>query len=527
LLAAIGVSALGSVILVANAFVLKREADLSELRSPRRYWEDVCAGAKDFLDHKYGPEPATGASMGPDEASEACSRLVIGGTSRQTVRPWQFWRTINLRPFIQQRDRLLDVPPLADPGRAAAAGIGFRLLDGISPFLVMWLGVFATIPVLWWAAGEFASARMGWAGVAFVILLASSPFLVDGLTLGHSGVGFYMIAIVAIVPLAVYAIHSDRVSARGLLVRALAAGLVYGSSAACRSGAVALAPGFLLALVLGWRRMELGSGRPRWVVLAAGVVLLVAPYAMLRPARHHDVWITIWEGLGDFDRTKGHYWDDEEAKRSLVAAGLPLGRGLYGWATGDAETHFKDAVLRDIASDPVWFGRILLRRLWATVTEEKLRAWSAKDWRSIAASLTPQESGMSKHFSWVTPVNRIGAGHARVAVPVVLLMAPTVALLALAVPGRLGPRIAGLREASRRALATTACMAAGAVMLPVAITSASMVETQAFAFVYYLGLALLVQEMVGLLAGRLGRPYATPAAPVGARSTIASVAASQ
>jgi hypothetical protein len=352
------------------------------------------------------------------------------------------------------------------------------------------------VPVLWWAAWEFSRAGVAVAGAAFLLLLALSPFLVDNLTLTHSGVGFHLISIVAIATLAVYAVFSPRVTARGLIARAAAAGVVLGVSAFCRTGSFALLPGFVLAAVLGVRRIEVGTRIERTAWLALAILLLVAPYAMLRQRRQHDVWIAIWEGLGDFDRTKGHYWTDEEVNKALSAAGLPAGKEPFAWVTDESEAFFRREVLRDIRSDPGWYGRILLRRVWATVSQEKVRAWGTRDWRWIRDQLAPNEGGMGKYYSWMVPANSFGFGRARVAVPIGVLVLPTLGLLVLSVPRVGRGRFPSLASSAGKSVAVLACLAAGAITVPVAITTASLPETQAFALVYVLGIALLIDGVV-------------------------------
>ncbi len=447
-LVALGVGATASTLLLAHTFLLKRETDLSDLRTSRRYWEDVCVAAKEFLDHKYAPEPGVLPSARFEEAFGVCQRLVAGGAARQEVRPWQFWRTIHLRPFIWFREHLVGGREFEDPGRAAVLGLLFRLRGGISPFLLLWLGVLALVPVMWWTAWEFTRA--------------------------------------------------------GLPVAALLAGVVLGVGALCRAGALALAPGVLLAVGLGGRRLEAGSRGRRWAVLAAAVLLLAAPCALLRRAQHHDVFISLWEGLGDFDRTRGHYFTDEDAQRVLAENRFHLGQERWEWVTDEAEDFFRRSVLGDVASDPAWYARIVLRRLWATVSQEKVRAWTSKDWRAIRDSALPAEGSIAKYYSWTTPVNRIGVGRARLAVPVPLLVLPTAALVALVFVR--SPRLAAARAPAARGVAALACVALGAIALPLAVTTASMPETQSFVLVYFLGLALACDVLV-----RLASPPTGPA----------------
>ena len=483
------------VLFLANVVLLKKDTDLSEMRASRRYFEDTCVGVKNLLDGEYGLLP-TAESPNYQKAFDACARLLAGGASRQEVRPWQFWRTIHLRPFVNSRETLVGPRPFEDPGRAILVATGFRVLGGVSPFLTLWIAVPFFLIVLWWTAWELSRAGRAVAAAVFLFLLALSPFVVDIVTFTHSGVSFYLVSMIAIVAMSSYAVFSERVTAGGVVARAAVAGAFLGISVWCRSSSMALLAGLVLALLLGARRLDRGPRRAAWAALA--LAALVVPSLALRPPKGHAVWISIWEGLGDFDRTKGHVLWDDDAKRTLVNAGVPVRKELLGWVSEEAELFFRGEVLKHVREDPRWFARILLRRVWATITQEKVRAWTGRDWRWIRDHLTENEGGMGKYYSWITPVNVLGLGRARVTVPVLLLMLPTAVLVALALMPPWSERSAALKPAAMKAAAVLACLAASAIVIPVAITTGSMPETEAFALVYVFGSALLVDGLLSI-----------------------------
>ena len=72
-------------------------------------------------------------------------------------------------------------------------------------------------------------------------------------------------------------------------------------------------------------------------IAVAAFALFLIPYAILRPAQHHDVWAAVWEGLGDFDRTKGHVWSDPVAEEHVRALGAPARLSDEGMAIMRAE----------------------------------------------------------------------------------------------------------------------------------------------------------------------------------------------
>jgi hypothetical protein len=234
--------------------LVKKDTDLSSMRASRRYFEDLCVGAKDLLDREYGRIPI---DEHPDykQAFDACARLVAGGTARQGVRPWQFWRTIHLRPFVNSREILVGPRPFEDQGRALMVAAGFRLLGGVAPFLTMWIAVPFFLFVMWWTAWELTRAGRTVAAAAFLLLLAICPYVADIVSFTHSGVSFYLVSLVSIVAVASYAVWSERVTAGGLAARSAVAGVLLGISVLCRAGSLALLPGLALAVLLGARRL--------------------------------------------------------------------------------------------------------------------------------------------------------------------------------------------------------------------------------------------------------------------------------
>jgi hypothetical protein len=101
---------------------------------------------------------------------------------------------------------------------------------------------------------------------------------------------------------------------------------------------------------------------------------------------------------------------------------------------------------------------------------------------------------MDSYYAMTTTVDFFGLGSWRREVRLGLLLAPSVLLATLWLAGfRPGP-LFGHREALGRCVATLACVACGCLVLPVGITTASALETEAFAIVYFLALALLLDQ---------------------------------
>jgi hypothetical protein len=437
----------------------------------------------------------------------------ITAAAASQASPVRFWTTIDGSPFRQP-----DPPFLAqrfdDAGRAYILASGFRVLGGIAPFLLFWLAALFAVPVVVWTAIELAAAGRAVAAVVFVCLLGLSSFVVDALTLAYSGIGFYLVALLTLVPLATYA--AARPTARGLLWRAALTGLAVGLGSLCRNGTQAILPAAAVVLLIGSllavRRIAFASAVKRTAagigLAAVAFALAVAPisigrFAMARseaaavarlepvspprPARH-DVWITVWQGLGDFDRTHGHIYLDQAGEERVKKEGV---RSRLG---GRTEKVMRRAVLRSIESEPSWFAGILAKRVWATVSFAKLAPWGTRDGASIVAATTMNEGVTDNYYKMTDQADWFRLGRRRVEMPRWLVVGPLFLLAGLGlVPSRWLPERA--RRVERRWLVIPAVLALAALPLPVLITTASAHEMEAFVLVHFLAAALLVDGL--------------------------------
>jgi hypothetical protein len=490
---------LASAILVFNT-ATRPKATLDELRAPRRYWEDVTVGISHHL-YRDAEEAATTVSVGSGPASDlrhAYTRHLIRTVEEEGIRPWQFWRTVRIKPYLK-RERV--VPrDFDDPGRPGLIAAGFRALGGVSPYLGLWLGALFCVPVLAWSAAELGAAGRLAAAAAFPLLLALSCFVVEVLALPYSAVGFYVLGVLVLACLAIYALLGRSTSTVGLLARLVAAGALFALCLLCRASTIALLPGFVLAIVLAMRRALAARGGTllSWKgagLALAGIAVFLLPYVAVRQPRHHAIWGDVWEGLGDFDRTKGHAWFDPALRRLLRSEGMRLHRNVgVEWESPESESILKHIVLREIAEDPLWYAEILVKRLGSTLSLSKLWPYGPSDGRTMTQALTENEGLMDSYYAMTTTVDFFGLGSWRREVRLGLLLAPSVLLATLWLAGfRPGP-LFGHREALGRCVATLACVACGCLVLPVGITTASALETEAFAIVYFLGLALLLDQ---------------------------------
>ena len=445
------------------------------------------------------------------------------------VEPSTFWRTVpplSLSPDRQWRA----AERFDDGGRALLLGLCYRAMGGAAPFLLHWLGILMTVPLL---VGVFLECRLaghGIAGGVLIVLLSASAFFVDMLTLGYSAVSFHVMALLVLLGLAVYALGGPKATVRGLLIRSLVLGVLLGVFSIGRGTVPSLLPAFLLALAVGaLRAIPASAGRRmalrRAGLWAASLALLCLPYMGLnavvdgmvaktmssrgRPMmpRYHDPALLLWKGLGDFDRTKGYEFRDKAGELAIIRASQ----------TGDAsraqEIHLRKVILGDIREDPFWFGSILLKRALSTITLYKVWPFGPRDGTSIIPASTPNEGVIDSYYSIAAHSDWYRLGPFTGELPVLLFLLPTVlSLLAVSLP-TLRSRAPAVAAAARSGLGMAAVLAVGVLATPVLITTATAFETECFVMVHLLVLAFLVEGVVKGDTGGLSQKGTTGPPP--------------
>jgi hypothetical protein len=492
-------------------FVAWTAQDTWRLGEWRRYGEDMSVATTDYLEH-IEPTDAQPATLSTEEAKSymrALQRFIQKMVARHAIRPWQFWRPLRRHP-LHRPGRVLHRMN-DDIGRAWLAARGFRLLGGIAPFLLMWLAALLCMPVLIWVVWEFARSGHLSAGVAFAALCACSPFFVESMALPYVAFGFYLVGLLAVVATSVPLLLGASDSYVRLALRLLAAGVILALCAICRSGTLLLLPGMLLAVTFGARRIRRARGlayqipqktrskRARWhtVELFVGaLILLIGPYMALRPARQHELWLGVWMGLGDFDRTKGHAWSDPVVRAFFMDAGfdrdVPSSVPIYELDVGapEREAFFRNHVLADVCADPAWYLGILAQRLFVTVTQSKLLVFgSQRDPKTIPPPAF-NEGKISFYYGRVTTADWLGLWRFRGVVPLPVLWLAGWSFLLLAAFDR---RVTKLRAT----LKLVACVGLSAIALPVLITTAGALETEAFILVFFIAMAFLGEHVLG------------------------------
>jgi hypothetical protein len=485
-------------LLMATTWRIAR-LDLSDLPLERRYWEDITVAASRALPlaRRAAPSLEVPDIGSHQELRHALQRYLLRAVAERRIETWQFWRTVQVRRSL--RSVPLRVRGSDDSGRSTLLALAFRPMGAVAPALPLWLGVFFAAPVLAWAVAELAAARLPVAGAALGLACAAAPFYVEALSLSYSGVGFYLTAIILVVALATYAALGE-CQIRGLLVRSAGAGIVFAVCVLCRASTFLMLPGLALALALAaWRARAPWSRHPRsgrGLLLAAALVVLLAPYAAIRPPQQHEVWLGVWEGLGDFDRSKGHAWSDTVAKAVLRSEGIRLDRGAPVWVNAvQNEPLFRRRVLQSIREDPVWYAGILAKRLAVTVTQWKLWPWTPLSGRSTRPARFFNEGATDTYYRMTTTADFIGLPGWALEMPVPLLLLPGAVLLA-------GWALGAHLRVPAAAAGILACTAFAALGLPVVVTTAGGLETEGFMLVHHLGLALAAQEVASRWAER-------------------------
>jgi hypothetical protein len=519
LAAGLGIAVASSLLLFANGRAAVGGKDLVSLLPGWRGWDDlaIAVGYRLWGDYPVAPYRITNQVRRHEQDDFLAFRdelLAIG--ARDGIRPHEFWRTVDDGVF-RDDERFL-ARRWDDPGRSLLLALGFRVLGGVAPYLLTWLTVLAALPVLGWLALELSLGGRVAAGLVLLTLLPASAFVTDLLLLGYSGAGFAFLAIGLAASLSAYA-WLGRPTVRGLFLRCLLAGSLFGWLVVARSASLLTLAGVALAVgIAAWRAVP--GSRRRAAVIAGALAVYLAPYAAVyalndallegtlarlrirrKPAQQHDVWATIWEGLGDFDRSKGYAFLDKAAE------GEVLRHGIERLLSPESEALFRSQVLRDIREDPAWYAAILARRTWATLVQAKLWPWGPRDGRSLAPATHPNEGVTDNYYALTLGSDCFRLGSRIWEAPISLLLLPSIAVALIAA----GPPTAA-RAGARRGLGVMACVTLAALPTPVLITTSTAFEMESFVIVHFLGFAFLAQALADALR-RFGMMARCPPPP--------------
>ena len=469
----------------ANAAALRAHWDLDNLGTSRRYWEDMTVAVSLYETRGWGPTPALPLNEAlVQHVNARLKELLPRAEQRVDLRPWEFWRTVPLRSFSNIAPFELRFSD--DTGRARLSSLGFRWLQGIAPYLPIWLPFLGFIPLVFWIAFESLRSGEGGAAAVFLLLAACSAYFLEALTLPYSTAGFHLLAGLTIIPLSLFAFGPNP-TPWGLWSRVGVTAAALHVATWCRSSSIIfLAPAALLFLI-ALLRIEARSSLKRRAGLALLLIAaLLAPKA-LAPKQAHEVWIGIWEGLGDFDREHDHVWHDPTARMALDREGYSMKiRGPY-W-TVETEAIFRRLVLRDVTKYPLWYTKILIKRVIATVTQWRLLPTARDSGMTYTLPQHPNEGVTDTYYNFVKTVDVFTAFGRTWEAPLWLLWLAPIAFT--------GSNLARRRASFRMRAGVISSFALGALLMPVAITTASGIETQLFAFSFLLCAAFLATDAV-------------------------------
>jgi len=465
--------AAGFALLIANALAVRAGRPLFDVVPiTYRYWEDVRAGAASLQgassDGAFVP-----ASVDPFTHAVAAESSGLG------IGVAHFWRAIPIARLPTPSTGRITA--LEDVGRARLLALCFRALDGVAPYLLLWIPALLAMPTLCALALAFASMARPVAGIVVSVLIGASAFFADALFLAYSPFGFYLVALFLLGAFSAWVVGDAARTARSAhFVLAAGIGLVLALCAACRGGVLLLLPGYLASgAVLAAR-----CGRARWWTAAPIVALLIAPSILFRPSESHNVWISAWQGLGDFDLERGHVWSDAAAKRTVRA------HGVADLRSAEAERTMRGLVLADVRADPAWYAAILARRVRAVVLQEKIAPWRQE--RPLAAPNGPGEGAMDAYYGLTRHADTFVVAGNGLEAPTWALWGPLALIAVLAAGGRrIGLSLAA-ESRWRDDVLVLVPVAVGALGVPVLISTAGAFETQAFLIVHLAAAALLV-----------------------------------
>ena len=463
-------------LLISAQVAFRWQEGISELPSAWRFWDDMTLGIARYVD--WTSEGSAFEKSGVDLAPLVRSYrpLVEEKVRTFSVQSHQFWKTVNDQKFRVRRVAY-GAPRFEDPGRAYLLALGFLTLGGVAPYLLLWLGVAFALPVMVWLAYELGASGYWVAAGTTLCLLAASPFVVECLSLPHSAVAFYLAALTAVAAFSIAALRPG-MRVRGFVMRALGLALVLIVAVWCRSGSIAFLPAAVGAACLGFSRIGWSLAKSS----GASLGLIAIPVLLSLPGNKHNLWLGLWEGLGDFGTDRGYSWYDTDANRFLKSQGIAPFADPKD-VNAEHEAAFRKAFLADISAHPAWYAGVLMKRTFATVASTKLWPWGPRDGESRTTPLF--------HYKYTMPIDWLGFKDRLFELPISALILPAVVFLALDVT-----------RGSRDGSLVLGIVAIGALPIPVAISTASALETQAFGLVYLLGAAFLAQRVFDVVTGK-------------------------
>jgi len=475
-----------------NVAMLRAGWDLDRLGTSRRYWEDLTVAYSLYETRDWGPTPSVpiGDAMA-GRINDRLHELVPRAAQRAQLLPWQFWRTVEFRGFRNLAPFELRFSD--DTGRARLSALGFRMLGGIAPYLPLWLPFLAFAPLAFWIMCESLRGGVALAGGLFLLLLSSSAYFLEALTLPYSAVGFHLVAALGIVPLSFFA-FGPAPTRRGLWLRVLAAAALVHLSTWARSSSIIFLPFAAALLLLALYRVEAAASRRRRTLMALLMFsVLIAPRA-LAPRQAHALWIGVWEGLGDVDRQYGHEWSDPAARVALDREGYIMAKRGPNW-TEETEAIFRRLVLNDLKADPVWYVKILLNRVVANVVQWRLWPKARETGLSYVPARHVAEGFVETYYNFVTTADGFTFVGRRWEAPLWLFWAAGLGFLFSA-------RRPSARPLRWR-LAAAAAFFLSAMSMPVAVTTLSGIEMQVAILGYLLALSFLASDLLLWLRARL------------------------
>lgn len=424
-----------------------------------------------------------------------------------------FWRTVHYEEHPESQVRLKG--GTNDAGRAWLLGRLFQVRGGPMPYLLFWIALLVAVPLLGWLNWELYTAGHAVAAAVLLPLLALSSYVTTTLSTSYSATGFYLIGILLLITVAVFCVLRRRLTINSWSLRVIAAGGFFALCMMCRNGTLALMPGFVLAfwwatadeqLLASVRSIRWFRQCNRYGLLLLTLLLFAFPTILFRgymksvmhsaaaqfdlptsPTMGHPVWHNVWCGLGDFDDTGVHVWDDLNAATAVVEAGGPDLRSIIRTsASKEYEVFIRKMFLDKITDRPAWFAEILLKRVAATVFQTKTLPHTMIGGR---ATLVAKDDGgaIDSYYRLTAHGDVFEIGGRRIELSLLPFIFATIALL-----------VAGIRQRCAAVDAEAAlfpqscivgCIAIGTIGVPVLITTAAGIETQAFCLVYFVAAA--------------------------------------
>jgi len=463
-----------------------------------RYMDDVCKGI--------------GLAIHDEYPLRSKWDPILTKTLKQELPLIHFLETIKFNSFK-------NIPPqpffrFDDMGRGYILGILFNLLQGVSPYLIFWLGLLFFIMIFFWISLEYFLCDLWVYNYVLCFTFGFSSYLYSILSLTYSASGFYILSFLSLLPICIYTVFNRNKTIIGCFIRITITSIILSICLICRSSSIAAYIGVGIVILKLSKDMTTSvKVKNKLWILFLSFLILIMPYIILHQhinnkimhtlskyssnpslGNHHPFWHIIWTGLGDFDK-KNHY-----AVNDHMAVDFAKSKGWTTEFSNAAEgidkqyEHIlKTSIINDILNDPFWYLGILRKRFFSTLFQLKLYPWKFRDGIFLKSEESNRSNAIDFYYMLIPRADNFGINPYMMELPIELFIFPTWIIILVSFFSVINKSFVNIFQQEFFILFV---VGVSSMILPVCVTTVAGIETQGFFIFYYLGFSFFIGKLI-------------------------------